>query len=50
VKWLEQNYPAIAARANNEGAEIHWGDDSWLRSDDVRGRSDAPLGRRRWCG
>lgn len=22
-KWLEQDYPAIAARAKNEGAEIH---------------------------
>jgi hypothetical protein len=27
-----------------EGAEIHWGDESGLRSDDVRGRSYAPKG------
>ena len=28
-----------------EGAEIHWGDESGLRSDDVRGRSYAPKGQ-----
>lgn len=25
--WLEETYPAIAARAEREGAEIHWGDE-----------------------
>ncbi len=44
-KWLEQDYPTIAARAKAEGAEIHWGDESGLRSDDVRGRSYAPVGQ-----
>lgn len=43
-KWLEEDYPAIAARAKAEGAQIHWGDESGLRSDDVRGRSYAPKG------
>jgi transposase len=43
-KWLEEDYPAIAARAKAEGAEIHWGDESGLRSDDVRGRGYAPMG------
>lgn len=43
-KWLQQDYPAIAARAKAEGAEIHWGDESGLRSDDVRGRGYAPAG------
>jgi len=28
-----------------EGAEIHWGDESGLRSDDVRGRGFAPKGQ-----
>lgn len=42
--WLETDYPAIAARAKKEGAEIHWGDETGLRSDDVRGRSFAPKG------
>jgi transposase len=44
-KWLEHDYPVIAARAKAEGAEIHWGDESGLRSDDVRGRSYAPKGQ-----
>lgn len=43
-KWLETDYPAIAAKAKAEGAEIHWGDESGLRSDDVRGRGYAPKG------
>lgn len=43
-KWLDEDYPALAQRARAEGAEIHWGDESGLRSDDVRGRSDAPRG------
>ena len=44
-KWLDEDYPGIAARAKAEGAEIHWGDESGLRSDDVRGRGFAPVGR-----
>jgi transposase len=43
-KWLEEQYPVIAARAKFEGAEVHWGDETGLRSDDVRGRSYAPKG------
>lgn len=44
-QWLERDYPAIAHRAKAKGAEIHWGDESGLRSDDVRGRSYAPQGQ-----
>lgn len=44
-KWLEEDYPGIAARAKSEGAQIHWGDETGLRSDDVRGRSYAPQGQ-----
>lgn len=36
--WLDKQYPAIAARAKAEEAEIHWSDETGLRSDDVRGR------------
>ena len=43
-KWLDEQYPIIAACAKVEGAEIHWGDETGLRSDDVRGRSFAPQG------
>lgn len=44
-KWLEDEYPVIAARARFEGAEMHWGDETGLRSDDVRGRSFALRGK-----
>ncbi len=44
-KWLEDNYPVIAACAKLDGAEIHWGDETGLRSDDVRGRSYSPQGQ-----
>jgi transposase len=43
-KRLDEHYPVIAACAKVEGAEIHWGDETGLRSDDVRGRSFAPQG------
>jgi transposase len=44
-KWLGEQYPAIAKRARQEGAEIHWGDETGLRSDNVRGRGYAPKGQ-----
>ena len=44
-RWLRRDYPAIAARAKAEGGAIFWGDETGLRSDDVRGRSFAPRGR-----
>jgi transposase len=43
-RWLDEDYPAIARRAKAEGGEIYWGDETGLRSDDVRGRSYAPQG------
>jgi transposase len=43
--WLKETYPAIAKRAKTEGVEIHWGDETGLRSDDVRGRGYAPKGQ-----
>jgi transposase len=43
--WLDEAYPQIARRAKDEGAEIQWGDETGLRSDDVRGRSYAPAGK-----
>lgn len=44
-QWLDTQYPEIAARAKAENAEIHWGDETGLRSDDVRGRGYAPKGQ-----
>lgn len=44
-RWLDDTYPAIAARAKAEGAEIHWGDEAGVRSDAREGRSYAPCGQ-----
>lgn len=43
--WLDEQYPAIEARAKAEAAEIHWGDETALVNTDVRGRSYAPAGK-----
>jgi transposase len=43
--WLEKQYPAIQAKARRQKGAIFWGDETGLRSDDVRGRSYAPRGR-----
>ena len=44
-RWLQQEYPAIVAQARREKGVIYWGDETGLRSDDVRGRSYAPRGQ-----
>jgi transposase len=44
-KWLEEDYPAIKERAQKEGTEIHWGDETGVRSDCQHGRSYAPKGK-----
>jgi transposase len=42
--WLEEEYPAIQAKAKRQRGRIFWADETGLRSDDVRGRSYAPRG------
>jgi transposase len=42
--WIDEEYPAIAARAKAEGGEVQWGDETALVNTDVRGRSYAPRG------
>ncbi len=32
AEWLEKTYPAIEQRAAEEGGEIHWGDETGVRS------------------
>jgi len=44
-RWLRREYPAIVARARRARGAIFWGDETGLRSDDVRGRGYAPRGR-----
>ena len=43
-KWIEEEYPKIAARAKRKNAEIHWGDQTGIRADDQRGRSYSKRG------
>jgi transposase len=43
--WLAADYPAIAARARAEGAEIHWGDETGISNQAGHGRSFAPRGK-----
>ena len=45
-RWLDKTYPAIAARAKKEGAEIQWGDETAIRSEDQVGRGFAPIGEK----
>lgn len=44
-RWLQEEYPSIVKKAKAEKGEIHWGDETGLRSDDVNGRSYAPAGK-----
>jgi transposase len=44
-QWLEETYPAIAARAEREGAEIHWGDEVGVAADQTPARGYAPQGQ-----
>lgn len=42
--WLNEVYPAIVQRAQAEGAEIHWLDESGVHSNEYGGRGYAPIG------
>jgi transposase len=44
-KWLDEEYPGIARRAGKEKAEILWGDETGISSEDNRGRGYAPRGQ-----
>lgn len=44
-KWLQSEYPAIAARAKAEGAEICWGDETAVSSVEHYPRGYAPKGQ-----
>src|SRR5437763_1234934 len=43
-QWLEETYPAIAARAEREAAEIHWCDEVGAAADRHPARGYAPEG------
>jgi len=44
-EWLDSTYPDIAARAAQEGAEIHWGDETGLTGNEYPGRGYARRGQ-----
>lgn len=44
-KWLNEQYPAIKAKAKKENAEIHWGDETGAKNANHHGRSYAPKGK-----
>jgi len=43
-KCLETDYPLIASRAKEEGAAIHWGDETGIQTGANRVRGFAPKG------
>jgi transposase len=45
-KWLKADYPAIAARAKQEKAEIYWGDETGIQTGANRVRGFAPKGQK----
>ena len=44
-QWLETTYPAITAKAKQEKAEIHWGDETGVQNDAYNARGFAPKGK-----
>jgi len=44
-EWLDEEYPKIEKRAKKERAEIYWGDETGLSSEDNRGRGYSPRGK-----
>jgi transposase len=44
-KWLDEEYPSIKNKAKEEGAEIHWGDETGVRNSSQHGRSYALKGK-----
>jgi len=44
-RWLNEVYPQIHAKAKQENAEIHWGDETGFRNDHHYGRGYSPKGK-----
>lgn len=44
-KWLKETYPRIREEAESTGSMIFWGDETGIRSQDVRGRSYSKAGK-----
>ena len=44
-RWMQEQYPGVARRAKEQGAEIHWGDETGVRNDCQHGRGFSPKGK-----
>ena len=44
-RWMQEQYPAVANRAKEQGAEIHWGEETGVRNDCAHGRGFSPKGK-----
>jgi transposase len=44
-KWMEEDYPKIAAKAKKDGAKIYWCDETKVTNEVHNGRSYAPKGK-----
>jgi transposase len=44
-EWKIEKYPLLVKKAKIEKAEIHWGDETGIRSDDINARGYAPIGK-----
>jgi len=45
-QWLQEHYPAIAAQAKKDKAEIYWGDETGLQTTAHQARGFAPKGKK----
>lgn len=45
AQWHETTYPLIQARAKQEKAEIHWGDETGIQNDAYNAKGFAPKGK-----
>jgi transposase len=44
--WLDNEYPLVAMRAQEQGALLFWGDETAVRSADQVGRGYSPIGKK----
>lgn len=45
ARWLETDYPEIAAQAKQQKAEIHWGDETGIQNDAYNAKGFSPKGK-----
>jgi transposase len=45
ARWLETDYPEIAAHAKRQKAEIHWGDETGIQNDAYHAKGFSPKGK-----